>query len=58
MQWKQIKEQFELLNLTRVKTAGNWKLLRKKDREFLQLNASFATLSREMMVPMCEKNSV
>ena len=46
MLWKQIKEQNELLNPTRVETAENQILLRKLDRDLLQLHAGFTTLSR------------
>ena len=55
LQQQQIKEQYELLNLTRVETAGNRKLLRKSDRELLQLNTSFTTLYRETIILISNK---
>ena len=33
MQQELIKEQYELVNLTRVETTENWKLLRKLDQK-------------------------
>ena len=50
IQQDQIKEQYELLNLTRVEPAEKRKLLKKLDRELLQVNSSFTTLSRQMII--------
>ena len=41
MQWEQIKKQYQLLNHSRVETVENEKLLRKLERDLLQLNANF-----------------
>ena len=40
------------LNLTRVESAENQKLLRKLDLELLQLHASFTALSMETIMLM------
>ena len=50
-QGEQIKEQYKLLNLTRVEAAENRELLKKLDWELLQLNTSFTTtLFRETIM--------
>ena len=58
MQQEQIKQQYELLNLTRIVTAENRKLLMKLDKELLHLNASFAVLSRETIMLTFDKNFI
>ena len=45
-----IREQYELLNLSRIETAKTGKLCRKLDRELLQLNTSFTVISRETVM--------
>ena len=55
-QQEQIREQYELLNLSRVGTAKNRKLLKKLGRQLLQLNASFTVLSRETIMLNYDKN--
>ena len=54
-QQEQIREQYELLNLTRAETNENRKLL-KKIGELLQLNGSFTVLSRETIMLTYDKN--
>ena len=56
MQQEEIREQYELWNLTRIETAKYRKLLRKLDKELLQLNASFALISRETNMLIYGKN--
>ena len=58
MKEEQIKEQYELLNLTRVEAAKNWKLPRKLDWELLQLNASFSAPSRETIILIYDKKII
>ena len=58
MQQEQIKEQYELINLTRVETAKNEKLFRKLDYDLLQLNATFTALSRDMIMLIYDKNFI
>ena len=45
MQQEQIREQYQLLNLTRIEIDENGKLLRKLDQDLLQFYASFTLLS-------------
>ena len=55
MQYEQLKEQYKLLNLTRVETGENRELLKRLDRELLHLNASFTVLSRETIMLIYDK---
>ena len=52
------KEQYELLNLMRIETAKNRKLLTKLDRDSVQLNASFTVISRETIILTYDKNFI
>ena len=58
MQKKQIMEQYELFNLNGIEAAKNRKMLRKLDREILQLNASFTICFRETIVLIHDKNFI
>ena len=58
MQQQQVKEQYELLNLTRVETAEYYELNKKLDQELLQLNVSFTTLSRERIMLTYDTNFI
>ena len=58
MQPEQTREQYESMNLTRVETTKDRKLLKKLDRKSLQLNASFTVLSRETIMVTYDKNFI
>ena len=55
-QQEQIRGKYELINLTRVGTTENCKLLWKLNEELIEWNASFTTLSRETIMLMYYKN--
>ena len=57
LSFTQKTKQYKLLNRPRVENAGKGKLLKKLDREILQPNASFTTLSRELIMLTYDKIS-
>ena len=50
--------QYELINLTRVDTAENKKLLRKLNHDLIQLNESFFLISRETILLRNDKDFI
>ena len=55
IQQKQFREQFGLINLTKVETVESHKLEQKLDQEIIQLHNSFTTLSREIIMLTYDK---
>ena len=55
IQQEQVRKHYKLINLTRVETAVNCKLLRKLDQELIQLNINFPSLSRETIMLAYDK---
>ena len=58
MQQEQIRECYEFLNITRVETVENRKLLKRLYREIFQLNACFTVLSTETIMLTYHKNFI
>ena len=56
IQWEQIREQYEMLNLTTVEIAENKKLIKKLDRKVLQLNTGFMPLLGKKNMITHDKN--
>ena len=55
MQWEQIREQCELLNIPRIETTENRKLPRRLEQDSLQLNTSFSVIFREAHADVWKK---
>ena len=58
IQQAQVQKQYKLINLTRMKTAENWQLVRKLNRHLIHLNHSLFSWSKESLLLTYDSNFI